>query len=81
MSDAPPQPGLYRHYKGGLYRVVDVALDCTNGPTEGRYLVLYCLADEPEPSLRELHAREVEQFLETVDLKGERVPRFVKVAL
>lgn len=72
----PPPPGLYRHHKGGLYRVTGTARDSTNGPGEGRTLVLYSLVRrDPIDGVSLLgseHAREVGQFLETVDGK----PRF-----
>lgn len=68
----PPTPGLYRHHKGGLYRVTGTARDSTNGPGEGRTLVLY--REEPFSTLSIPHAREVGQFLETVDGK----PRFAR---
>lgn len=72
----PPSTGLYRHHKGGLYRVTGTARDSTNGPGEGRTLVLYSLVRrDPIDGISLLgseHAREVGQFLETVDGK----PRF-----
>ncbi len=34
-------PGIYRHYKGGLYRVLFNATESTNGPHNGRELVVY----------------------------------------
>jgi hypothetical protein len=43
MPDAKLElhPGVYRHYKGGFYRVLTVARDSENGSNEGRELVVY----------------------------------------
>ena len=35
------EPGLYEHYKGGMYRVLFCVRDSTNGEHEGRSLVVY----------------------------------------
>lgn len=60
--------GLYRHYKGGVYTVVGVAHDSTNGPGEGRWLVIYISAD-----VGILNARDINQFFGAVD---GGIPRF-----
>lgn len=33
--------GIYKHYKGGLYTVLFVARNSTNGPDEGKNVVVY----------------------------------------
>lgn len=34
-------PGVYRHYKGGRYRLLFLAHVSTNGPDDGRIVVVY----------------------------------------
>lgn len=55
------KPGVYRHYKGMLYRVYGTARDSTDGPLEGRTMVRYS-------SMRtgDSHVRELGQFLRTL---------------
>ena len=63
--------GIYRHYKGNLYEVVDVA---THSETEERLVVYRALYGE-----RGLWVRPIAMFTETVVLDGETVPRFAKL--
>ncbi|MEW4526321.1 DUF1653 domain-containing protein [Maioricimonas sp. JC845] len=62
------QPGRYRHYKGNDYIVIGVA---RHSETEEE-LVVY-RTDYGEKSL---WVRPRTMFEETVDVDGERVPRF-----
>jgi hypothetical protein len=63
------KPGLYRHYKGGLYWVLATA---THSETE-EALVVYHAAKDPG----HLWVRPLAMFVETVTLpSGESVPRF-----
>lgn len=62
------QPGRYRHYKGQLYQVIDVA---RHSETEELLVVYRCLYGE-----RSLWVRPLEMFLSTVEVNGARVPRF-----
>lgn len=59
--------GLYRHFKGGLYRVCGFA---THTETEENLVIYYNVRD-----LSTLWARPIEMFCETVDGK----PRFEEV--
>ena len=61
-------PGIYRHYKGGLYEVIDVA---RHSETE-EYLVVY----RPQYGDRDLWVRPLAMFLETVTIEGKTLPRF-----
>lgn len=72
-SDVPHlTPGAYRHYKGGLYDALGAAHDSTNGPGEGRWLVLYRSRETGV-----IHARELSEFTGTLEVdRGVRVPRF-----
>lgn len=66
------EPGTYRHYKGNLYEVVDVA---THSETEERLVVYRALYGE-----RGLWVRPLAMFTETVEVDGETVPRFAPVS-
>ena len=66
-----PTPGAYRHYKGNLYEVVDVA---THSETEERLVIYRALYGE-----RGLWVRPLEMFTETVEVDGQTVPRFALV--
>jgi hypothetical protein len=63
--------GLYEHYKRGRFIVLGVAKNCK---TEEEVVVFY-----NEFNLKALWIRPVEEFLGTVELNGEQVPRFVKL--
>ena len=70
-SDERPdiRPGIYRHFKGGLYQVVGVA---TNSET-GEYMVVYrALYGEGG-----LWVRPASMWLETVERDGKTYQRFV----
>ena len=61
-------PGTYRHYKGNLYDVLDVA---THSETEEQLVVYRALYGE-----RGLWVRPLDMFTETVEVDGVAVPRF-----
>ena len=71
----PPLPdlptGAYRHYKGMNYTVLGVA---RHSETE-EPLVVY----RAEYGERGLWVRPLAMFTETVEVNGERVPRFAKI--
>jgi hypothetical protein len=79
-------PGLYRHFKGGLYLVLGTVLHHHTGDEMviykralqvGQTLILKTDMD-PQNSF----AREAGDFLETVaDAEGNSVPRFAPVVL
>lgn len=66
-----PQPGRWRHFKGGLYEVIGVATHSESGER----LVVY----RPLYGERGLWVRPLGMFLDTVDREGERLPRFERV--
>jgi hypothetical protein len=55
------KPGIWKHYKGNLYRVVFTAYDATNGPNDGTSMVVYV-------SLKDgyVHVRKEREFHERV---------------
>jgi hypothetical protein len=68
-------PGIYRHYKGGLYRVLFEAHDSTNGPHEGRSLVVYVSL-----TTGRINVRASDQFVDSVGVVGyAATPRFALV--
>ncbi len=76
MNDLPPLPdaklGFYRHYKGGEYEVVGVVRHReTLEP-----LVLY----RPLANATGLWVRPYAMFFESLDMAGQRVPRFAPMA-
>jgi hypothetical protein len=60
--------GRYRHYKGHEYIVIGVA---RHSETDEE-LVVY----QPEYGERGLWVRPLKMFMETVELRGQQVPRF-----
>ncbi|MBV9169080.1 MAG: DUF1653 domain-containing protein [Chloroflexi bacterium] len=75
MSDKT-KPGIYRHWKGGFYRVLFTALDSTNAH-ERRSLVVYVSLNRDYGSI---NVRDEEEFHEMTDVgAGLRAPRFVHV--
>jgi hypothetical protein len=71
MQSEQLEPGRYRHYKGGEYQVIEVAI---HSETE-ELLVIY----RPLYGEGRLWARPLEMFLETVEIDGEQVPRFAMI--
>jgi hypothetical protein len=54
-------PGIYRHYKGGFYRALGVALMSTNGPDVGDRVVVYISL-----TYGSMHVRDEGEFNEIV---------------
>ena len=70
MSDLPK--GVYEHYKGKRYEVVDVARHTETGERLVIYKALY-KGDFPEGTL---WARPLAMFTENVIVEGKIMPRF-----
>ena len=66
--------GLYRHFKGKLYRVHHIAIDteAANQDREENVVVYEGLAD------RRFFVRPLSMFLETVEREGKIMPRFAE---
>jgi hypothetical protein len=60
--------GLYRHYKGGEYRVMGVA---RHSETE-ELMVVY----QPQYGERDWWVRPLSMFTEQVEIEGRLIPRF-----
>ena len=68
---AEPRPGRYRHYQGNEYRVIGVA---RHSETLDPLVVYQALYGE-----RGLWVRPATLFNETVDVAGQRQPRFARL--
>lgn len=66
-----PYVGIYRHYKGGIYRTLGFARTSTRG-VKDQWMVLYV-----SMTYGEVYAREVNEFTETILVNGQMVPRFL----
>ena len=64
-------PGIYRHYKGNLYEVIDSVRHSETREALTLYRALY--------GERGLWVRPTAMFSEDVIVDGKRQPRFVKV--
>jgi hypothetical protein len=64
------QKGLYRHYKGAEYQVIDIA---RHSETEEWFVVYETRYADEAPST---WVRPAEMFAETVEVAGEVIARF-----
>ncbi len=67
-----PQRGLYRHFRGNLYRVLEIA---RHSETEEQLVIYQALHGE-----RGVWARPLANFRESVTHQGASVPRFAPLA-
>lgn len=65
------EPGIYRHFKGNLYRVIQVV---KHSETLEEFVLYQALYGE-----KELWVRPKEMFLEMVEKDGKSVPRFTLI--
>ena len=72
VSRTPPRPGLYRHFKGGQYELLDVARD---SETE-ELLAVYRALDDPTT----IWVRSVDMFSGVVERQDGSFRRFELIA-
>ena len=65
------EKGIYKHFKGNLYEVIDVA---KHSETEEEHVVYRTLNGDYSTWIRPLA-----MFIETVQIDGQQVPRFAFV--
>ena len=70
------QKGRYRHYKGKLYEVIDVARHSESLEEMVVYRALYDVKENGEHSL---WVRPLKMFTEDVVVDGKTVPRFALI--
>lgn len=79
MKDIGDKPaltkGLYQHFKGGMYKVIDVV--CHSETQE--WYVVYESQKRKAEGLSSLWVRPYEMFVEEVTRNGETFPRFKKL--
>lgn len=68
------QPGIYKHYKGNLYRVIAVAKHSENLEDFVFYETLY------ENEMGRYWLRPLAEFCEQVTIDGNQVPRFIFIS-
>jgi hypothetical protein len=67
--------GLYRHYRGGLYQLLGIAL---HTETLERVAVYQCIrsAEKKDEDIGKMYVRPLQMFLDTTSHQGETVRRF-----
>jgi len=70
--DEKVKPGIYRHYKGNLYRVMGVG---RHSETLEEFVVYIALYDG-EFGKNSIWIRPLSMFLEDVEVDGKKMPRF-----
>lgn len=70
------KPGIYRHYKGNLYRVIGVG---THSDTSEKTVIYQGLYDDPELGHYPLFSRSYKVFIEAVEWEGKIMQRFLYV--
>lgn len=62
----------YKHYKGNLYKVIDIVRHSETLEEMVLYKPLYVSKDFPN----QMWVRPIEMFLEKVEINGKKIPRF-----
>ena len=71
------EKGVYRHYKGKEYEVLDVAIHSETDEVLVAYKPLYdCVGLKDKFGLRPMFVRPLDMFLETVAVNGKTIKRF-----
>lgn len=68
LASQRPKPGIYKHYKGQLYEVIETALHVETNQAMVVYRALY--------GEQNLWVRPRSAFLGSVEIDGRKVPRF-----
>lgn len=65
--------GIYRHFKGNLYRVIDTV---KHSETNEEMVLYECLYENSESKL---WVRPIKMFTETIEFEGKHVKRFESI--
>lgn len=65
--------GIYRHYKGQLYKVLGVA---NHSETQEKFVIYQALYDSQDFGANAFWARPVDAFLQRVEVNGKEIARF-----
>ena len=68
----PKIGGKYKHYKGNLYKVIDIVRHSETLEEMVLYKPLYESKDFPD----QMWVRPLKMFIETVEIEGQKIPRF-----
>ena len=68
-----PKPGIYEHYKGNRYRVINVA---RHSETLEELVVYQALYNSEEFGNNAIWTRPLAMFMESVEVDGRQVPRY-----
>lgn len=68
----PKIGGIYKHYKGNLYEVIDIVRHSETNEEMVLYKPLYEIKDFPG----QMWVRPLTMFLENIEKGGEKMPRF-----
>ena len=71
LASQRPKPGIYRHYKGQLYEVIETALHTDTYQALVVYRALYGEGN--------LWVRPRSVFLGEIEIEGAKVPRYQRV--
>lgn len=71
LASQRPKPGVYRHYKGQLYEVIETAIHVDTYQALVVYRALY--------GEHNLWVRPRSAFLGDIEVEGKKVPRFQRV--
>ncbi|MFA6391352.1 MAG: DUF1653 domain-containing protein [Patescibacteria group bacterium] len=70
------KPGKYKHYKGGEYEVLGIAI---HNETLEELVVYRALYESAEFGKNALWVRPLSRFIEMLEIDGKMVPRFEPV--
>lgn len=68
----PKIGGIYKHFKGNIYKVIDIVRHSETTEEMVLYKPLYKSKDFPN----QMWVRPIEMFLEIIESDGKKIPRF-----
>lgn len=77
QTRTPIVPGIYRHYKGNEYEVIGIG---HHSETLEEVVIYRALYTSTEYGKNALWVRPAKMFFETVEINGEKLPRFTLIS-